>query len=387
MATDSRASIPSRFELKWLIGPLAIILAAGFIAFYLPTIPSDTGPVAPPEQPVLVETPVDVEAAKIGAAAQCSLTFSCTEIDCLEKVLTHIDSSTQTIDAVLRTPAPKVLRDHLRLAIKRGVRVRLVLDPTLNPKFYLQGADVHVKQVSRFVASNFMIIDSSIVVHGSNPQVYAVSPDVIHVACSQVERDPYLVLFDRVWVEESTSFQSETTQEEIIPDDQLSSPGGGSGGFCSESDCGEDTFTCVGTTKVYENYFCDGLSCAYQIIPLAYSADCGYTNPGFDPQGNPLIVITETEVDEGQVANEFIEFTALSPVELTGFTLLRNDVTLITFTEAFILNGAARVYTGNGTTTTTVVYLGQSSPLWGESGTTATLLNPNQFVVATRTFD
>ncbi len=384
MVDDSRVGIPSRFELKWLLGPLAIILAAGFIAFYLPTLPPETGTVAPPEQPVLVETPVDVAAAKLEAAAQCSLTFTCAEIDCLEKVLTHIDSSTQTIDAVLRTPAPKVLRDHLRLAIKRGVRVRLVLDPTLNPKFYLQGAEVHIKQVSRFVASNFMIIDSSIVVHGSNPHVYAVSPDVIHVACSQVERDPYLVLFDRVWVEESSLFTPETNQEEIIPDEQLSSPGGD---VCSESDCGEDTYTCVGTTKVYENYFCDGTSCAYQIIPLAYSADCGYTNPGFDPQGNPLITITETEVDEGQIANEFIEFTAISPVELTGFTLLRNDETLITFTEAFILNGAARVYTGNGTTTTTVVYLGQSSPLWGDAGTTATLLNPNQFVVATRTFD
>ncbi len=379
-----RAGIPSRFELKWLVGPLAIILVAGFIVFYLPTIPAPTYTPPPLEQPVLVETPIDVAAAKMEAAAQCSLSFSCSEIDCLEKVLTHIDSSTQTIDAVLRTPAPRVLRDHLRLAVKRGVRVRLVLDPTLNPKFYLQGAEIHIKQVSRFVASNFMIIDSSIVVHGSNPQVYAVSPDVIHVACSDVERDPYLVLFDRVWAEESAPFTSETTNEEVIPDVSLNVPSGNS---CNVSDCGEDTYTCVGTTKVYQDYFCGGESCAYQIISLAYSADCGYTNPGFAPDGSPLIVITETEVDEGQVANEFIEFTALLPVELTGFTLLRNDTTLITFTEAFILNGAARVYTGNGTTTTTVVYLGQTTPLWGEPNTTATLLNPNGFVVATRTFD
>ena len=379
-----RAGIPSRFELKWLVGPLAIILVAGFIVFYLPTIPAPTYTPPPLEQPVLVETPIDVAAAKMEAAAQCSLSFSCSEIDCLEKVLTHIDSSTQTIDAVLRTPAPRVLRDHLRLAVKRGVRVRLVLDPTLNPKFYLQGAEIHIKQVSRFVASNFMIIDSSIVVHGSNPQVYAVSPDVIHVACSDVERDPYLVLFDRVWAEESAPFTSETTNEEVIPDVSLNVPSGNS---CNVSDCGEDTYTCVGTTKVYQDYFCGGESCAYQIISLAYSADCGYTNPGFAPDGSPLIVITETEVDEGQVANEFIEFTALLPVELTGFTLLRNDTTLITFTEAFILNGAARVYTGNGTTTTTGVYLGQTTPLWGEPNTTATLLNPNGFVVATRTFD
>lgn len=381
----TRTGVPARFELKWLLGPLAIILAAGFIAFYLPTIPSSTPIiVAPPEQPVLVEDVVDVAAAKVEAAAQCSLTFSCAEIDCLEKVLTHIDSASVSIDAVLRTPAPKVLRDHLRLAIKRGVTVRLVLDPTLNPKFYLQGAQVHIKQVSRFVASNFMVIDSSIVVHGSNPQSYAIAPDVIHVACTGIERDPYLLLFDRVWGDESTPFISEVLEEELVPDSGLSVPGDD---VCVSSDCGTDTYTCVGTTKVYQDYFCDGSSCAYQIIPLAYSADCGYTNPGFDPEGNPLIVITETEVDEGQVANEFIEFTALSPVELTGFTLLKDDTVLITFTEAFILNGAARVYTGVGTTTTTVVFLGQSSPLWDASNVTATLLNPDGFVVATRTFD
>ena len=380
-----RAAIPTRFDLKWLIGPFAIILAAALIAFYLPTIPSTTNaPVTPLEQPVLVDIPIDVDAAKLEAAAQCSLSFSCDQVDCLEKVLTHIDSATVSIDAVLRTPAPKVLRDHLRLAIKRGVRVQLVLDPTLNPKFYLQDAHVRVKQVSRFVATNFMIIDSSIVVHGTDPRTYAASPDVISVSCSELEREPYLVLFNRVWQEESNPFVSESNQEEIVPDSALSSP---SGDVCTESACGNDTYTCVGTTKVYQDYFCDSGACAYQIIPLVYSSDCGYTNPGFDPNGDPLIIITETEVDEGQIANEFIEFTALKPVELTGFTLLRNNNTLITFTEAFILNGAARVYTGPGTTTTTVVYLDQSSPLWNVSGTTATLLNPNQFVVAERTFD
>lgn len=381
----SRAAIPTRFDLKWLIGPFAIILVAGLIAFYLPDIPSSTNtPATPLEQPVLVDIPIDVNAAKLEAAAQCSLSFSCDRIDCLEKVLTHIDSATVSIDAVLRTPAPKVLRDHLRLAIKRGVRVQLVLDSTLNPKFYLQDAHVRIKQVSRFVATNFMIVDSSIVVHGTDPQTYAASPDVISVSCSELEREPYLVLFNRVWQEESNPFVSESNQEEIVPDSALSSPGGD---VCSESACGDDTYTCVGTTKVYQNYFCDTGGCAYQIIPLVYSSDCGYTNPGFDPNGDPLIIITETEVDEGQIANEFIEFTALEPVELTGFTLLRNNNTLITFTEAFILNGAARVYTGPGTTTTTVVYLDQSSPLWNVSGTTATLLNPNQFVVAERTFE
>jgi hypothetical protein len=382
-----RSTIPTRFELKWLLGPLVIILAAGLIALYLPTVstPSPSLPFTPLEQPVLVETPIDVEAAQLEAASQCSLTFSCEKFDCLEKILTHIDASTVSIDAVLRTPAPKLLRDHLRLAIKRGVIVRLVLDPTLNPKFYLQGALVHIKQVDRFVASNFMIIDSKKVVYGTDPQTYASYPDVIRVACTESERVPYSDLFERVWTDESVPFVSETTVEESVDDASLSVPSGEN--MCSSSDCGTDTYTCVGTTKMYQDYFCDGTACAYQIIPLAYSSDCGYTNPGFAPDGSPLIIITETEVDEGQVANEFIEFTALSPVELTGFTLLRDDNTLITFSAPFILNGAARVYTGNGTPVTTVVYLQYSSALWDASGTTATLFNPNNVMVATRTFE
>lgn len=380
-----RNAIPTRFDLRWLIGPFAIILAAGLIAFYLPTIPAqNTTPVPPLEQPIIVETPINVAAAKLEAAAQCELTFACDQVDCLEKVLTHIDSATTSIDAVLRTPSPKILRDHLRLAIKRGVRVQLVLDPTLNPKFYLQGAAVRVKQVSRFVATNFMIIDSSTVVHGTDPHTYAAAPDVIRVSCTDLQRLPFVYLFDRVWQEESSPFTSETTQEEVIPDSALSSP---SDDTCNASACGEDTFSCVGTTKVYEYYSCDAGSCVYQVIPLVYSADCGYTNPGFSPGGSPLIIITETEVDEGEIANEFIEFTALEPVELTGFTLLRDDNTLITFASPFILDGAARVYTGAGTTIATTVYLDQPSPLWNAAGTTATLLNPNSFVVAERTFD
>lgn len=385
MSDEKRAYVPARFELKWLLGPLAIILVAGLIAFYLPTIPSSSGEkIAIPEQPIIVETPVNVEAAKLEAAAQCSLTFACDSIDCLEKVLTQIDSATSSIDAVLRTPAPKVLRDHLRSAIKRGVDVRLVLDPTLNPKFYLQGAQVRIKRVNNFVASNFMIIDSSTVIHGTNSEVYAVSPDVIHVACIPLERDPYLALFSRVWSEESTPFVSETTQEEVVTDAEMSVP---TPDVCDSSECPPDLFICVGTTKVYTDYFCSSESCVYQIVPLVYSSDCGYTNPGFAPDGSPLIVITETEVDEGQVANEFIEFTALEPVELTGFTLLRDGVPVITFDTPYILNGAARTYTGTGTTTTTVVYLNQFSPQWNVSGTVATLLNPNGFVVAERTFD
>jgi hypothetical protein len=385
MNEEKREIIPARFELKWLLGPLVIILVAGLIALYLPTLPTNS-PVenVTLEQPVIVENPVNVEAAKLAAAAQCSMTFDCSTLDCLEKVLTHIDSATTRIDAVLRTPAPKVLRDHLRMAIKRGVMVQLVLDPTLNPKFYLQDARVRIKSVNRFVASNFMIIDSSVVVHGSDASVYASAPDVIHVACEPLEREPYLDLFSRVWEEESAPFVSETTQEEAIPDSSLSVPSDDS---CDSSACGPDTFTCVGTTKVYTDYFCSNSSCVYQIIPLYYNSDCGYTNPGFAPDGSPLIIITETEVDEGQVANEFIEFTALEPVELTGFTLLRNNAPVITFNQPYILNGAARTYTGMGTTTTTVVYLNQFSPQWNTPGTVATLLNPNGNVVAERTFD
>lgn len=382
---ETRSTIPTRFELKWLIGPLAIIIAAGLIAFYLPTLPASSPPAStPPSQPVLVEKSIDVAAAKAEAEAQCSLAFSCSELDCLEKVLTHIDAASVSIDAVLRTPAPKILRDHLRLAIKRGVVVRLVLDPALNPKFYLQGAQVRIKSVNRFVASNFMIIDSSIVVLGTDSQTYAASPDVIHVACTDIERDPYLALFSRVWENESTPFISETTEEEAISDSELSVP---SDDACESSSCGPDTFTCEGATKVYTDYFCSSSSCVYQIIPLVYSSDCGYSNPGFAPDGSSLIVITEAEVDEGQAANEFIEFTSLEPVELTGFTLLRNGQSLITFPSPFILNGAARVYTGNGVTSTTIVYLNQNSPQWNQPGTVATLLNPNGFVVATRTFD
>ncbi len=381
MASDA-TYVPTRFQLKWLLGPLALIAAAAAITFLIPSLPPDTSSLPIVEQPVLVEQ-VDVSAAKLEATAQCSLTFDCSQLDCLEKVLTHIDSASVSIDAVLRTPAPKVLRDHLRLAIKRGVAVQLVLDASLNPKFYLQGAVIRVKQVNKFVAANFMIIDDEIIVHGSDPQIYAAAPDVIHVACEDNEKQPYLDLFSRVWEAETNPYSSELLEEEVLSDSELTLD---EGSTCNASECGPDSYTCSGTTKIFQDYFCSDV-CVYQIIPLSYSPDCGYTNPGFDEEGNPLITITESEVDGGQVSSEFLEFTASQPVELTGFTLLKNNEVLVTFASPFILNGAARVYTPEGTTTTVTVYLNKFFPLWNEPGTTATLLNPNGFVVASQTFE
>lgn len=379
------STIPFRFELKWLAGPFLIILAAALLILFFPA------PMEPPlstsglpEQPKIFSAAVNVNEAKALAQTQCAHTYSCRGMDCLEKVLTHVDSASESIHAVLRTPAPRVLRDHLRAAIKRGVDVQLVLDSSLNPKFYLEGASIRVKRVSQFVATNFMIIDDSTVVFGSDPLVYAMDPDVIQVVCQDPERRPYFALFDRVWGEESSAFTPETTQEEILSDAEILIPETSSS--CQESACGPDTFTCEGTTKIYRDYFCAD-ACMYQIIPLYYSLDCGYTHPGFGPDGSPLIIITESDVDGGTLASEFIEFTALQPLELTGFTLLRNDESLITFSAPFILNGAARVYSGGGTTVTTIVYLNQDLRLWNEPGTTATLQNPQGEVVATQTFE
>ncbi len=378
-------SIPFRFELKWLIGPLAIILLAVGVAFFFPSdLASAPGTFTPlPSQPVGVEDPIDVGAAREVALSQCEETFDCTQRDCLEKVLTHIDSASFSIDAVLRTPAPRELRDHLRLAIERGVVVRLVLDSSLNPKFYLKGADIHVKKISAFVATNFMTIDQRAVVFGTNPSIYAAPPDVIKVACQENEMSPYLALFERVWKNESSAFESETTQEEILTDAQLSSETTNS---CIETNCPTDTFFCDGTTKVWQNYFCSN-SCVYEIIPLYFSEDCGYSNPGFGPDGNPLVVISEAEVDEGQTTNEFLEFTALQALELSHFSLLQDGAILITFPEPYILNGSAKVFTGDGADTTTTVYLDLVSTLWKVPGTTATLVNPDGVVVATQTFE
>ncbi len=380
---DERPIIPTRFQLSWLLGPLAILLVAIAFVFLIPDAPPAPTNPGIIEQPALVEKNVDVNAAREQAKLQCSQTYTCTQVDCLEKVLVHVDSASVFIDAILRTPAPKVLRDHLRLAIKRGVKVRMVLDATLSSKFFMQGATIRVKPVQGFVASNFMIVDAQRVVHGTDPSVYAIPPDVIHVACEEKETQPYLTLFDRVWGTESTPFTPDTLQEEAVFDAELAIPSDNS---CDESSCGPDTYVCSGTTKVYTDYFCSG-SCVYQIIPLYFSPTCGYATPGFDENGNPLIVISETEVDEGQVGNEFIEFLALQSVELTGFTLVKDDNTLITFSNPFILNGAARVYTSTGASTSTVVYLNLPSALWNTSGTTATLLNPDGQVVATRTFE
>lgn len=377
-------SLPFRFEMKWLIGPIAIILLAAGVAFFFPEPVADMQP-APllPSQPVVVEKRVDVQAAQELALSQCESTFDCTERDCLEKVITHIDSAEQSIDAVLRTPAPRLLRDHLRMAIARGVVVRLVLDSSLNPKFYLKGADIHVKKISAFVATNFMIIDRRSVIYGTHPEIYAAAPDVIKVACTEKEYSPYFALFDRVWKTESNAFESETTEEEILSENEISLNTNDS---CDVSSCGEDTFFCDGTTKIWQHFFCSN-ACAYEVVPLYFSEDCGYSNPGFSPGGDPLVVISETEVDEGQTPNEFLEFTALQSLELSHFSLLQNGAELITFPEPFILDGSAKVFTGSGFSTTTSIYLNLSNPLWTVAGTTATLINPNGDVVAAVTFE
>ncbi len=384
MAGDEN-TLPFRFELKWLIGPFAIIGVAAFLILFFP-VPEITSPsvVESPPQPILVTPLVDVAAAKEAALLQCTHEYVCSASDCLEKVLTHVDSASVRIDAVLRTPAPKEFRDRLRMAIKRGVVVNLVLDSTLNPKFFLEGANIRVKKISQFVATNFLIVDRSVVVYGSDSKVYAQPPDVLRVVCEGHETEPYLSLFDRIWEKESSSFTSETEEEEVLDDSELTIPSEASS--CQESACGPDTFTCDGTTKVWQDYHCDG-SCVYTILPLYFSQECGYTNPGFGPDGEPLIVITETEVDEGQVAQEFIEFTSLQSLELSNFTLLKDGELLITFPSPYILDGSAKVYTGPGISTTSIIYLSQSAALWKTPGTTATLLNPDGVVVVTQTFE
>lgn len=143
----------------------------------------------------------------------------------------------------------------------------------------------------------------------------------------------------------------------------------------------------MGTTKVWQDYFCDGSACVYQIIPLYFSYDCGYNNPGFGEGGEPLVVISEVEVDEGALDKEFVEFLALQSLELTGFTLLQDGTPLITFPEPYILDGAARVYTKEGTNTNTIVYLDLNATLWNTPGTVATLVNPFGDVVAERVFE
>ncbi|MEK6820920.1 MAG: hypothetical protein AABY11_00790, partial [archaeon] len=266
-------SLAFRFELKWLIGPLAIILAAVALIYFFPTIET-TPPIIPlPPQPIVVAIPVDVAAAREQAQLHCAQTYNCSSQDCLEKLLTHVDSATVSIEAILRTPAPKEFRDRLRLAIARGVTVRLVLDASLNPTFFLEGAIIRVKPVSRFVTTNFLMADRTTVVFGTDPQLFAIEPDVIRVACDENERTPYEALFDRVWGNESTAFSSESTQEETLSDNELLLPD--LSASCSESSCGEDTYFCDGTTKVWQNYYCEN-SCTYSIIPLYFSQECGY---------------------------------------------------------------------------------------------------------------
>jgi hypothetical protein len=384
MAPDEN-SLPFRFQFKWLIGPFAIIGVAVLLILFLPSLPEESPPVVElPPQPILVSPAVDVAAAKEAALQQCTHEYVCADKDCLEKVLTHVDSASQRIDAILRTPAPKEFRDRLRMAIKRGVEVNLVLDSTLNPKFFLEGANIRVKKISGFVTTNFLIVDREIVVYGSDPHEYAQSPDVLKVVCEEFETSPYILLFDRIWEGESTSFASETTEEEILADSELSIPSNNVS--CQEEACGPDTFTCDGTTKVWVDYSCDS-SCVYTILPLYFSQDCGYSTPGFSPEGNPLVFITETEVDEGQISNEFIEFTSTQSLELSNFSLTKDGELLITFPSPYILDGSAKVYTGTGVSTTNIIYLNQTVTLWKDPGTTASLVNPDGVVVATQTFE
>ncbi|MDZ4256003.1 MAG: hypothetical protein U1C71_00175 [archaeon] len=377
--------IPFRFEWKWLVGPIVLILVAGALILLfpdpLPPAPGDTTPHVNPD----VIPGLSVSAAKALANDQCSLSFDCTHLDCLEKIVVQVDSASHTIDAILRTPAPKEFRDHLRQAIKRGVTVRLILDPTLNPQFFLEGAHIRIKSVTKFVATNFLLIDGESVIFGTDPRLYAQAPDVIEVACEEHIVSVYRVLFDRVWGNESAAFTPETDTEEAIGDDALLSDDD-EGGVYTQETCGPDTFTCVDTTKVWQAYSCDGTSCVYQIIPLYYSADCGYDNPGFGPDGNPLVIISEVEFDEGSIAKEFLEFLALQSLELSHFTLLRDDVPLITFPEPYILHGAARVHTGQGTNTPTTIYLDLNQTLWNIPGTKATLINPFGKIVAEQVF-
>ncbi len=381
---SSKEGIPTRFDWKWLLGPLFIILVAVAFVYLASFLDAEKESALPslPEQPSVFAPVVDVKKARELSRNQCESTFDCSQVDCLEKILTHIDSSTKTIEAILRTPAPRAMRDHLRSAIRRGVDVRLVLDNKLNPKFFLEGGQIRVKPATGFVATNFMIIDRELVVFGTDPLVYAASPDIIRVACQKDEQQPYLDLFDRFWQQESTAFTPQTEQEEILSENEIIQNTNQS---CDATTCGPDPFTCEGTTKILKDYFCAD-ACVYQILILAYSPDCGYSNPGFGPDGNSLIVISEAEVDEGQLGYEFIEFLSLQSLELTGFQLLKDGQPVLTFSSTFVLNGAARVYSGSGTNSPTIVYLNQSSAIW-LPGTTATLANPVGNVVASRTFE
>ncbi len=383
--TDDENALSFKFELKWLVAPLAIIGAAALLILFFPIAEEPVIPPAEnPPQPTLFLPPADVRAAKEAALQQCTHEYDCSTTDCLEKIMTHVDSASLRIDAILRTPAPKEFRDRLRAAIQRGVEVNLILDSTLNPQFFLEGARIRVKQVSPFIATNFIIVDRSIVVSGSDPQVYAQKPDTIRVDCEDEKTNPYLSLFDRVWATESSSFTPATDEEEILADSELSIPS--ENVSCQEDACGTDTFTCDGTTKVWENHYCD-TACAYTIILLYFSQECGYTNPGFGPEGNPLMVISETEVDEGQLSQEFIEFTSLQSIELSGFSLLKDGLLIITFPAPYILDGSAKVYTGEGDSSTSTIYLNQETPLWDAPGTTATLVNPNGDTVVMVTFE
>jgi hypothetical protein len=380
-------SISVRFEYRWLAAPLALVIVAVLFIYFFPvndnsppSLPTET-----PLQPLMGAAPIDVEKAKEWALAQCAHEYDCTQKDCLEKVLTHVDASIKTIEAVLRTPAPRELRDHLRKAIKRGVNVKLILDPALNSAFFLEGAEIRMKRVSKFIASNFMAIDREMVVYGSNSQIYAAAPDVIKVACEGAERDSYFFIFDKVWKNDSTSYMSQTDEEEILADSELG-VSGNDASVCDAAACGPDSFSCSGTTKIWENYFCES-ACVYETILLYYSPECGYSTPGFGPDGNSLVVISETEVDEGQISSEFIEFASLQPLELSGFSLLKNGVLLTTFPTPYILNGSAKVYTGSGANTPTTIYLNELTPLWKTPGTTATLVNPDWVPVASKTFE
>lgn len=385
--SDSSPS-PMRFQAQWLLGPLALIVLAVVLVVVFPSAPAPLPiipDVASPE-PVSEITTIPPDQARTIALTQCAVTYDCTQSDCLEKVLTHIDSAEQRIQAVLRTPAPKIFRDHLRAAIKRGVKVELILDSSLNPKFFLEGATIRVKAVNNFVATNFVQVDDTSVLVGTNPSVYAQGNDTIRVICRENERALFQSLFSRLWQNESSAFSSQSNQEEILSEGELSVGGSGSGGACVIAQCPADSYTCSSTTKIWQNYFCADEGCAYEILPLYFSADCGYVNPGFDAQGMPLIVITETETDERNIQNEFVQFTALQSLELSGFSLLRDGVPLITFPSPFILDGSARVHTGSGTNTTTSIYLNSAATLWSGGGVTATLVNPLGNVVAQRVF-
>lgn len=388
MPSSDSLNPPMRFQFQWLLGPFVLILLAIALIIVFPSPPP--APVIVPNvaspEPVSEVNTIPPDQARSIALTQCAVTYDCAQADCLEKVLTHIDSATQRIQAVLRTPAPKIFRDHLRAAIKRGVKVELILDASLNPKFFLEGATVRVKSVNNFVATNFVQVDDTSVLVGSNPEIYAQGTDSIRVICRENERELFKSLFSRLWQNESSAFSSQSTQEEILSDNELSVGGSGSGNACVIAQCPADSYTCSSTTKIWQNYFCTDEGCAYEILPLYFSADCGYVNPGFDAFGQPLIVITETEFDERNIQNEFLEFTALQSLELSGFSLLRDGIPLITFPDPFILDGSARVHTGAGTNTTTRIYLNSPSTLWSGGTVTATLVNPIGNVVAQRVF-